>query len=418
MSDLLSSTELTNYAAAVQANLSSTITGVVQAHSLPDNVATGLKAQYDLMYDWLNDKTVSQHEILLTMLGKNSANNQMGIQIAAQHPWSRGTIFISSTSPFTQPKINPDYFGVGIDTEIMTYGHAFARKLGATSPLTDVMAAEAAPGSTVTSSALATYFMQNGGTEYHPLGTCSMLPKDSGGVVDTNLIVYGSANLRVIDASIMPLQISAHLMATTYGVAEKGADIIKQAHWAPVVQSSTSSSAAASTTATAGAATDTAVTTQNNQSHSESSLSTGAKIGIGVGAGAGVLALLAALIFFCCIRKKRDGKGEYAPPEVQDAYADPPHSKEVPREDMYPMAAFTAPLAPYNPTRSDSMDSMDTTNMASRTPMRSDSGYGFGQQMPYRDQSSHSLDMAVPPSRRHQGGGYPTQPQTYTPVNL
>ena len=64
-------------------------------------------------------------------------------------------------------------------------------------------------------------------TEYHPLGTASMLPLDKGGVVNTSLIVYGTSNLRVVDSSIIPLEVSAHLMATTFGIAEKAADIIK-----------------------------------------------------------------------------------------------------------------------------------------------------------------------------------------------
>ena len=47
------------------------------------------------------------------------------------------------------------------------------------------------------------------------------------GVVNSQLIVYDTTNLCVVDASILPFQISAHLSSTVYGVAEKAADLIK-----------------------------------------------------------------------------------------------------------------------------------------------------------------------------------------------
>ncbi len=56
---------------------------------------------------------------------------------------------------------------------------------------------------------------------YHPMGTAAM-----GKVVDTKLRVKGVAGLRVVDTSVFPVVITAHLQVATYAMANLAADLI------------------------------------------------------------------------------------------------------------------------------------------------------------------------------------------------
>lgn len=58
---------------------------------------------------------------------------------------------------------------------------------------------------------------------FHAGGTASM-----GKAVDSQCCVYGVDRLRVVDSSIMPLSITAHLRAPMYAVSELAADLIVQ----------------------------------------------------------------------------------------------------------------------------------------------------------------------------------------------
>jgi choline dehydrogenase-like flavoprotein len=54
-------------------------------------------------------------------------------------------------------------------------------------------------------------------------------PQDSAAVVDPHCRVLGMQNLRVVDASVMPLIPSGNTNAPTIMIAEKAADLIKKA---------------------------------------------------------------------------------------------------------------------------------------------------------------------------------------------
>jgi len=69
--------------------------------------------------------------------------------------------------------------------------------------------------------------MQTGNTAYHPVGTCQMGPAtNKAAVVDEKLRVHGVKGLRIADASVMPMILSANVNAGTLMIGERAADFL------------------------------------------------------------------------------------------------------------------------------------------------------------------------------------------------
>ena len=68
-------------------------------------------------------------------------------------------------------------------------------------------------------------------TTHHPLGTCKAgVASDPMAVVDADLRVFGTRNLRVVDASVMPDMVGGNINGPVMMIAEKAADLIRGRH--------------------------------------------------------------------------------------------------------------------------------------------------------------------------------------------
>ncbi|KAG6876435.1 hypothetical protein C0993_003165 [Termitomyces sp. T159_Od127] len=210
------------FASGMNDALASSVSNLVPSQD--SEVIEGYKAIYQTTQKLIT-QDVGQVELLLSI----NSPNTITIQAAIQHPFSQGRVYINSPSPFDPIVIDPQYFSNPADVAILRQGIKLVRTLSQASPISAALGAEKNPGPNVaTDDEIDAWLAGVISTEFHPLGTCSMLPKALGGVVNTDLQVYGLANVRVADASIFPVSFTAHLMSPTYAVAENAAEIIKK----------------------------------------------------------------------------------------------------------------------------------------------------------------------------------------------
>jgi len=147
----------------------------------------------------------------------------MSLLAAQQHLLSCGPTHVQSSNAADHPIINPNYFSVPFDVKVATEGTAYLRKVAATPQYATILGTEIYPGQ---GTDLQNYTISAVSTQFHPVSTASMLLQGQGGIINTSLRVYGTSNVRIVDASIVPLHISAHIKVTVYGIAEKAADLI------------------------------------------------------------------------------------------------------------------------------------------------------------------------------------------------
>jgi len=150
-----------------------------------------------------------------------------GIRPTLLHPDSRGEILLRSTDPHAPPRIAYNFFSAPDDLPRLREGFHRARAVAYQKPLDRYRGIETSPGASVKSDADIDGFIRSTAiTAHHPCGTCAMgIGPDA--VVDPQLKVRGIERLRVVDASVMPDLVSAHINACVLMIAEKAADMIR-----------------------------------------------------------------------------------------------------------------------------------------------------------------------------------------------
>lgn len=141
-------------------------------------------------------------------------------------PDSQGRLRITSPDPDAAPDIDPNYFSSAHDRSTAVGIFRGVRRLFASGSLAKRIERETVPGSVVQSDQeILDAGLATGGSGYHTIGTCAMGPNDDD-VVDSRLRVRGATNLRVVDASVLPIMVSGNLNGPVSALAWRAADFI------------------------------------------------------------------------------------------------------------------------------------------------------------------------------------------------
>src|SRR5580700_5960765 len=135
-------------------------------------------------------------------------------------PTSRGRVTLRSARPDAKPRIHHNYLATTQDRATIIASVRLAMDILAQPNLSKV---QRAPFSVPASDAepdIVAFIEQQMGTNYHPTCTCAM-----GRVVDSDLRVFGTEGLRVIDASVMPSVVRGNTNAAVIAVAQSSVDL-------------------------------------------------------------------------------------------------------------------------------------------------------------------------------------------------
>jgi choline dehydrogenase-like flavoprotein len=159
--------------------------------------------------------------------------NYITVMVDLVRPVSEpGEVTLNSADPLQQPNINLNYFNNDLDIIAIREGIRYAYDvLKNGDGFKDIIVEEYPWEMPLHDDELMKRtVLDRSQTSFHPCGTARLSKNIEQGVVDPNLRVHGIRNLRVIDASVIPVIPDCRIQNSVYMVGEKGADAIKRDH--------------------------------------------------------------------------------------------------------------------------------------------------------------------------------------------
>ncbi|KAK9793658.1 hypothetical protein AB5N19_04130 [Seiridium cardinale] len=145
-------------------------------------------------------------------------------------PLSRGHIHINTSSPFSFPVITPRLLSDSFDQAIAVSMARKSRVLFTNDAFEDVVQDPFYDPQNIgingTDEEYLGWYEKTAYGASHWIGSTAMIPQELGGVVSPTLQVYGTRSLRIVDAGILPFQVTSHTMSMLYAVAQKAAALI------------------------------------------------------------------------------------------------------------------------------------------------------------------------------------------------
>ncbi|KAB2571669.1 Dehydrogenase patE [Lasiodiplodia theobromae] len=143
-----------------------------------------------------------------------------------------GTVTLNSANPLDQAKININFFSNKLDLIALREGVRFIDDIIMNGEgMKDIIEGDYPwPMPRTSDEAMIKMVLERSQTGFHPCGTTRLSKSVEQGVVDGKLRVHGIKNLRVIDASVIPVIPDCRIQNAVYMIAEKGSDIIKAAY--------------------------------------------------------------------------------------------------------------------------------------------------------------------------------------------